>query len=177
MATSIFRLTAWSAAPKVYSQLRWSLQQVGSAHDWEPPRAQLDAQPRPRLLPVRSLWPITFLQGLCHHPSSLPLPRICHIFWQNLLPAGGFRGWVKWLGWTGRAAWISSSWGSTSAHTRNPGSRAGNLPCGIQPRASSKLLFPYISSREEEEYTAPSQTRMIPFEAEASLQCVVTNIE
>lgn len=172
VTTSIFRLPAWSAAPKAYSRPRWDLQQVGAAHGWAPPRAELDAQPRPWLLPVRSLWPVTFLQRSCHQPSSLPLPRICHIFWQNLLPAGGFRGWVKGLGWTGRVTWISSS---TSAHTQNLGSRAGNL-CGIQLRASSKLLFPYISSYEEE-YTAPSQTRVIPFKAEASLQCLITNMQ
>lgn len=34
MATSASRLTAWSAAPKVYSQLRWGHQWVEPAHGW-----------------------------------------------------------------------------------------------------------------------------------------------
>lgn len=124
MATSVFGLTAWSAAPKEYSQLRWDHQKVGSAHSWASPRAQLDAQPRPRLLPVGSLW------CSCRDCGTIPLPFHFLPFWQK---SGGFRAWVEWLGWTGRVTWVSSSWGSASAHTQNLGSNAGNLS-GIQLR-------------------------------------------
>lgn len=48
---------------------------------------------------------------------------------------------------------------------------------GIQLRASAKLLFPHVSSYQEEEYTVPFPARMIPFKAEACLRCIVTNIQ
>lgn len=120
-------LTTCSTFPKAQVQLRWDLPQVRPAHAWAPLRAQLDTLSRPCLIPVKSLWPFPFLQRLCHHPSSLPFPQVCHIFWQHLLPAWRLREWIIWLGYTGTVSLTSSSWGSTSDHTLNLSSSAHQL--------------------------------------------------